>query len=152
MGDYLLVSDDRLTKKLTSINVVIATDIASATVDEMIDDSESKINEVLDGLEYATIPATNSRDIEIFARELSGYVASLVWMEVAGLGSVEQPPNVKFWLSEWNKFMTRLETGRLKLYGQTPASTLGGVIVMGGVTLRSSTWTDADIAADDFYG
>lgn len=150
MGDYLLVSDDRLTRKLTGINITLDTHITTSRASEVITDAEKEIANRLRSIDYSPIPATNSSDVDTFADKLSGIVAARCWIEVKF--AEEAPFKVRYWLDEWKQFLSDLVKGNIELAGTPPATTQAGVIQVGGATFRSGNWTDADLEADDFYG
>lgn len=153
MGDYLLVTDTRLTGKLTDLKITVGASpatIATAALELYIGSAEEEINNRLRSTGYGTIPATNANDEETFADKLAEIVAVRVWAETKYAD--DAPFKIKLWLENWKLFLSDLAKGNIILEGHAPATTQAGVLTVGSATFRSQTWTDADLIDEDFYG
>lgn len=153
MGNYLLVTDTRLTGKLTDLNITVGAapaTITTAALELYVGGAEKEINNRLRSVGYGTIPATNTGDVDTFADKLAEIVAARVWAETKYAD--DAPFKIKLWLENWKLFLSDLAKGNIELEGHAPATSQSGVIEVGGATFRSSNWTDADLAADNYYG
>lgn len=117
--------------------------VTQTECEAIIDEIGAEINAILKAQGYATVPVTGANDLLMLRRYVANKTAAEVWMII--FSSTTLPDYVKAWLDDYVAFLNRLRQGQQFLIDQDPTSTQAGQILIGGMTLRGSQWTQSDV-------